>query len=86
MGLRDRDVVVGEDVVGQRFQCLVEVAGRIEETGLEEPFDDVVFCLLGEGALGRERAQVGRFLAGIGACSDISIEVFSASVTGTLRT
>ena len=65
------DVVVGEDVAGQSFERLVELAGRIEQAGLEEALDDVVLCLLDPGALSTERAHVLRVVADVGGADDI---------------
>src|SRR5271156_2566182 len=45
------DVVVRENVASQRFECLVELARRIEKTSLEETLDDVVLSLLNPRAL-----------------------------------
>src|SRR6202007_3147546 len=37
----ERDVVVGQNIVRERFERLVELPRRIEKTGLEEGVDDV---------------------------------------------
>ena len=42
----DRNVVVDQDVVRQRLERLVEVARRIQKSGLIQPFEDVIFGLL----------------------------------------
>ena len=68
---RQRDVVVGEDIVGQRLERLVELAGSIEQAGLEEPLDDVVFSLLNPGALRAERADVLSIVADVGCADDV---------------
>ena len=52
------DVVIGEDVAGERLECLVELAGGIEQASLEEALDYVVLCLLDPRALSSERAYI----------------------------
>ena len=67
----ERDVVIGQDVARQRFQRLVELAWRVEQTGLEETLHDVVFRLLDPCALGAQRADVGGVVADVGRADDI---------------
>ncbi len=68
---REGDVVVGEDIACQGLERLVELAGSVEQTGLEEPLDDVVLSLLHPGALCAERADVLRVVADVGGADDI---------------
>ena len=71
MGRREGDVVVGEDIAGESFEGLVELAGGVEEAGLEEALDDVVLGLLDPGALGAEGADVLGVVADVGGADDI---------------
>ena len=68
---RERDVVIGKNVVRQSFQRFVELAGCIEKAGLEESLDDIIFCLLNPGALRAERADVLGIVADVGRADDI---------------
>ena len=70
-GPGEGDVVVGEDIAGESFEGLVELAGCIEEAGLEEALDDVVLSLLDPGALGSERAYILGVVADVGGADDI---------------
>ncbi len=70
-GTGEGDVVVGEDIAGESFEGLVELAGCIDEAGLEEAVDDVVFSLLDPGALGAERAYILCIIADVGGSDDI---------------
>ncbi len=71
------DVVVGQNIVREGFERLVELAGRIEKAGLEEAFDDVVLCLLDPGALGTEGADVLCVVADVGRADDFKRGVCS---------
>ena len=82
----ERDVVVGQNIVGERFERLVELAGRIEKTGLEEALDDVVLSLLDPGALSTERADVLCVVADVGRADDLKRGVLRPPVAGTFRT
>jgi len=62
----DCNLVVCQDIVGQGLQRLVELAGCIQQTGLEQALHDVIFSLLGEGALCSERAQIGSIVGDVG--------------------
>ena len=68
---REGDVVVSEDIAGEGFEGLVEVAGGVEEPGLEEALNDVVLSLLNPGALGAEWAYVLRVVTDVGGADDI---------------
>ncbi len=57
------NVVVDEDVVGESLERLVEVRRRVQQAGLEEALDDVVFGLLLPLALRAERADIGSVVA-----------------------
>src|SRR5262249_49179747 len=69
-GTRKSDVVVGQNVIFQRFACLIKLAGRIEEACLEEARNDVVLILLDPGALRTEGADILRVLADVGRAND----------------
>lgn len=65
------DVVVSQDIACEGFEGLVELAGSIDEAGLEEAFDDIVLRLLDPRALGAEGAYVLGIVADIGSADDI---------------
>ena len=58
IGRASGDVVVDENVVCQRFESLVELAGRINDSSLKQPFDSVILGLLHPFALRSERADI----------------------------
>ncbi len=70
-GLGNGDVVVSQDIAGQSLQGLVELAGSIDEAGLEEALDDVVLGLLDPGALGSKGADILGVVADVGGSDDI---------------
>ena len=84
-GTRERDVVVGEDIAGESFEGLVELAGSVEEAGLEEALDDVVLGLLDPGALCAEGADVlaRRWMTSVAPTT--SSEALAASAGGNLE-
>ena len=55
----DGDLVVGEDVVGESLEGVVEVGRGVEQAGLEEAVDEVGFGGVDELALTAEGAYVG---------------------------
>ena len=66
-GARDGNVVVGEDVAGEGFEGLIELAAwSVEEAGFEEALNYVVFRLLHPGALRAERADILRIVRNVG--------------------
>ncbi len=83
-GPGDGDVVIGEDIAGERLKGLVEVAGSVEQTGLEEAVDDVILGLLHPGALCAERADILRVVADVGGAFDLERGVFGLA-GGDLR-
>ena len=72
-GAIDGNLVVGQDVVGQLGENLVEVAGSVDEAGRVEALDDVVLSLLNPLALGAERAEVAVLLAFVGGTFDFEV-------------
>ena len=73
------NVVVDEDVVGEGFEGLVELAGRVEQAGLEEALDDVVLGLLHPLALGAERADIGCIVGDV-----LRVDDFERGVLGVV--
>ena len=59
-GPRHLDLVIGQDVAGDLLHDLVEVRRSIEQAGLEQTVDDVVFSLLYPCALRAQRRYVLR--------------------------
>ena len=74
------DVVIDEDIVGERFEYLVEVAGGIEQAGLVEPIDNIVLCLLQPLSLRSERTVIGCFVGDILGISHADGGVFGVGV------
>jgi hypothetical protein len=74
-GAVDGDLVVGEDVVGQEGENLVEVAGCVDEAGRKEAVDDVILSLLDPLALGAEGAEVAILRALVGSTFDFDVSL-----------
>ncbi len=74
-GPGEGDVVIGEDIAGESFERLVELAGSIEQACLEEALQYVVLCLLDPGALRSEWAYILRVVADVGGPDDIEVRV-----------
>ena len=56
---------------GESLEGLIELAGSIEQAGLEEALDDVVLGLLDPGALGAEGADILGVVGDVRGADDI---------------